>query len=247
MKVSDAIKSDAFKGYFGEHKNRIRWEGWLKAFSAITEKAGVGQLEANRSEAMAGIGKTWSWSWLGLFFSVYWLAFHGARVWFFLVGCLVLLILAPLMGFGAGGLMGGYIGLALFSALLGKSMVLSAKLLELDKTGKLAPPSWLRLVAVILIVLFCQMVVVGQETPQSFARQGEAYPEHVVQNFIGACVNNPGATYAGCSCIIGEIQARLPLADYAAYELALSTGQGANRDTMAAIGEAVAACLDAVP
>jgi hypothetical protein len=54
--------------------------------------------------------------------------------------------------------------------------------------------------------------------------QGEEYPRQVVENFMGACTAQPGATEEACSCAIERIQEEMTLEEFVRFEARLEEG-----------------------
>ena len=139
MKFIDVINSPQLAGYF-----RRRSDKWIAEFSALINKGGVSDLEVGDKQSQAKQLKIIKFSWLGLFLNYLWGAYHNSYLWLPIAIIFSTANAVDLLFFD------GEFGSALsvvpgvIYAMYGKSYLLAAKARELNDTGGLAPPSWLR-------------------------------------------------------------------------------------------------------
>lgn len=156
MKYIEVVNHPSLKEYFGE-----RGDKWIQSLTALINKKSVGDMEVGDKGAEKLLLSTWKWSWLGFFFTFYWLAYHNVKYWMpFCIGYLVLnLIDIFFLDFALATPLS--IVPAAVYGMFGRCQMLASKAEELSKTGSLAPPSWKNVGIALLIIMLPMLSLVA--------------------------------------------------------------------------------------
>lgn len=156
MTYNELLKSPILQDYFNK-----RYSKWAGAYTKVLDKNNLTETEFS-PEGQKVIMRSISFSWLGLFFNLLWLAYHDGKNW--LGFCIIIACFNISMGLVAQtsfelylSLQPATIGISLAPVMLGamyfKSWIFSKKLEELDTTkGMLTKTSWARVVGAFSIL-----------------------------------------------------------------------------------------------
>ena len=146
MKYNELIDSKEMESYFG-----VKYPKWTIELKSLLAKKDIGEHDISDKSALQKLNQTIKFSWLGLFLSIYWAAYHNSKYWlpiiifitcinvidtvFFNEQFILIITLLPMIIYG----------------MYGKSYLLAGKVDEYSKTGAFVKQSWLRVVAAIVI------------------------------------------------------------------------------------------------
>ncbi len=163
LKFNDVINSIELKNYFGKKS-----EKWIPELTKIVEKYKIGDLEVNDKNFRIGdlevndknikeLGKKryfnlglFKFSWLGLFFGSFWACYHKSYWWWQIWIASTVLDIIVFLTFDVEGI---FPSASVIQGFWGKSLLLLGKAKELNSTGKLDPPSWIRVILLNIFLL----------------------------------------------------------------------------------------------
>jgi len=160
MKYAHVVNSPALRDYFGKRSTQ-----WILELNTLINKSGIRESEVTDKNAENKLRTTQKWSWLGFFFFYYWAAYHNSVYWLQLVIFMSVLNTIDMLFFSGVFSAGIAIAPGVYLGFFGKSLLLTAKAKELDETGNLTSPSWVRVIIafvvfntpIILTVLFLEL------------------------------------------------------------------------------------------
>ena len=139
MTYKEFINSSEVKTYFGS-----RYAKWAPQLVSMATKKFILDDEISDQTAYAKLFQTIKFSWLGLFFGLFWYAYHNGKGWQAFVAALLAIHLIDIAFLD--GAYGGYISgsTSLYFALVMKGWIFASKANELSTHGRLTPGSWSR-------------------------------------------------------------------------------------------------------